>query len=115
MPVQSTPILSLPVVASGAIVAHRFVTPARDQAVAGEYTLGVARTEAADGALVTVDVLGTTVVEAGAAFAAGATLKPDADGKGITWVTSGAKVAVALAAAAAAGDLVEVLLIPNAA
>lgn len=115
MPIQSTPLLSLPVTASGAIVAHRFVTPARDQAVAGENTLGVARTAAADGALVTVDVLGTTVVQAGAAISAGATLKADAAGKAITWATSGAKVAVALAAAAADGDLVEVLLIPNAA
>jgi|OM-RGC.v1.028822323 hypothetical protein len=115
MPIQSTPILSLPVTADGAIAAHRFVTPVGDQAVAGEYTLGVARTAAADATLVTVDVLGTTVVEAGAAINAGATLKSDADGKAITWATSGAKVAVALAAAAAEGDLIEVLLIPNAA
>jgi len=115
MSIQSTPILSLSITASGAIVAHRFVTPALDQAVANEYTLGVARTAAADGAQVTVDVLGTTVAEAGAAISAGATLETDADGKAVTWATSGAAVGIALQAAAADGDLIEVLLIPNAA
>lgn len=109
---QSNPILTQSVVASGAIVANRFVTPVLDQAVAGEYILGVARTAAADAALVPVDVLGTTVVEAGAAIAAGATVKPDANGKAITWATSGAKVGIALEAAAADGDLIEILLTP---
>ncbi|MCB1738708.1 MAG: DUF2190 family protein [Rhodocyclaceae bacterium] len=112
---QSTPILTLSVAASGAVAAHRFVTPARDQAVADENTLGVARTAAADTEQVAVDVLGTTVVEAGAAIAAGATIKSDANGKAVTWATSGGKVAVALEAASADGDLIEVLLIPNAA
>lgn len=115
MAIQSTPILTLSVTASGAIVANRFVHPAGDQAVADENTLGVARTAADSGALVSVDVLGTTVVEAGAAIAAGATVKSNAAGKAITWAASGAKVGVALAAAGADGDLVEILLIPNAA
>ena len=112
---QSISLLTLSIAASGAIVANRFVTPARDQAVADENTLGVATTEAADGDVLAVDVLGTAIVEAGAAVAAGATLKADANGKAITWVTSGAKVAVALDAASADGDFIEVLLIPNAA
>ena len=34
-------------------------------------------------------------------------------GRGITWVTSGAKIGVALEAASAAGQMIEVLLIPN--
>jgi len=60
-----------------------------------------------------VDVLGTATIESGAAFSAGATLKSDSSGRAITWVTSGAKVALALEAATAAGQFVEVLLIPN--
>jgi len=115
MPRQSTPLLTLTIAASGAIVANRFVTPVNDQAVADENTLGVSRTAAADTESVSIDVLGTTVVEAGAAVAAGATLKSDANGKAITWAASGAKVAIALEAAAADGDFIEVLLIPNAA
>jgi hypothetical protein len=110
---QSISLLTLTIAAVGAIVAHRFVTPAGDQAVAGENTLGVARTAADDGDNVPVDVVGTAVVEAGAAFSKGASLKVDANGKAILWATSGAKVAVALEAAGADGDLVEVLLIPN--
>jgi hypothetical protein len=60
-----------------------------------------------------VDVLGTTVVEAGAAINAGATVKSNAAGKAITWASSGAKVGLALGAAGADGDLIEILLIPN--
>jgi hypothetical protein len=115
MAVSTIPLLTLTVTASGAIATARFVTPAGAQAEAGVATLGVARTAAASAAKLPVDVLGTAIAEAGAAVAVGATLKTDANGKAITWVTSGAKVALALTAAAADGDLIEVLLIPNAA
>lgn len=116
MSAQNTALLTLTVAAAGAIAANRFVTPAGAQAGADANTLGAARfAAAAAGDKVPVDVLGTAVVAAGAAFAAGATLKADANGKAITWAVSGAKVAVALQAAGAADELVEVLLIPNAA
>lgn len=110
---QSISLLALTITASGGIVANRFVTPVNDQAGAGENTLGVARTDAADGELVTVDVLGTAVVEAGAQFSAGDSLKVGTGGKAIEYADSGAKVAVALQDAAGDGSLVEVLLIPN--
>lgn len=112
---QSIPLLTLSILAAGAVAAHRFVTPVRDQAVADENTLGVSTTDAANGESLAVDVLGTTIVEAGAAIAEGATLKADANGKAITWAVSGAKVAVALEAATGDGDFIEVLLIQNAA
>ena len=76
-------------------------------------TLGVARTAAVSGDKIPVDVLGTVVIESGAAFSAGATLKADASGRGIVWVTSGAKIALALEAATGAGQFVEAVLIPN--
>jgi hypothetical protein len=113
MSAQSVALLTLSLALSGNAAAHRFVTPAGAQADADDNTLGVARTAGTTGETIPVDVLGTAVVEAGADFAAGATLKADADGKAIPWDTSGAKVAIALQAAGAAGDLVEVLLIPN--
>lgn len=113
---QSIPILTLSIVSAGAIAANRFVTPVGAQAGAAVNTLGVSRFAAdAAGARIPVDVMGTAIVEAGAAVAAGDTLKSDSAGKAITWATSGAKVAVALQAAAASGQLIEVLLIPNAA
>ena len=49
----------------------------------------------------------------GAAVAAGATVKSDASGRAITWASSGAKVGLALEAATAAGQMIEVLLVPN--
>lgn len=110
---QSIPVLSLPVTAAGTIAANRFVTAARAQAGADANTLGVSRTAAVASDQLTVDVLGTATVEAGAAVAAGATIKSDSSGRAITWATSGAKVAIALEAAAASGQLIEVLLIPN--
>jgi len=77
--------------------------------------LGVSRVGGVSGDKIPVDVLGTSIIEAGAAIAAGATLKSDATGRGITWVTSGARLAIALEAAAGAGELIEAVLIPNAA
>lgn len=110
---QSIPILTLSAVAAGTIAASRFVTPAGAQAGADANTLGVCRQDAVVNDKITVDVLGTATVESGAAFSAGASLKSDASGRAITWATSGAKVAIALEAAGASGQMVEVLLIPN--
>lgn len=112
---QSISVLALTVTAGGTIAENRFVTPAGAQAGADANTLGVCRQAAVVSDKVTVDVLGTAIVEAGAAVAAGASLKSDASGRAITWVTSGAKVGIALEAAGAAGQMIEVLLVPNAA
>lgn len=110
---QSLSLLTLTLVATGAVTVARFVTPLGAQAGADANTLGVARSAAAVGERFPVDVRGTTVVEAGAAVTLGATLKSDASGRAIAWATSGAKVAVALEAATAAGQLIEVLLVDN--
>ncbi len=110
---QSFPILTLAVTATGAVTANRFITPAGAVAGADANTLGVAQSSAAIGDRVAVDILGTAVVEAGAAIAANATLKSDSTGRAITYATSGAKVGIALAAASAAGDFIEVLLMQN--
>ena len=112
---QAIPVLALTALLTGTVTANRFVTPAGAQAGADANTLGVVRTAGVSGEKVTADVLGTAIVEAGAAVAANATVKSDASGRAITWVSSGAKVGIALQAASAAGDLIEVLLIPNAA
>lgn len=110
---QAFPCLTLTVSAGGTIAANRFVTPAGAQAGADANTLGVARTAAVVSDKIAVDVLGTAVVEAGAAVAAAASLKADSSGRAITWAASGAKIGIALQAAGAAGEFIEVLLIPN--
>lgn len=111
---QSMSVLSLSVALTGAVLANRFVTPAGAQAGGDENTLGVATVSGLEGDLVTVDVLGTAVVESGAAISVGQTLKVDAQGRAIPWATSGAKVGIALQAADVAGRFIEVLLLPNA-
>ena len=113
MSAQSTSLLTVAVTAVGAIAAARFTTPAGAQAGADANTLGVSRFSAVAGEKITLDVLGTAVVEAGAVVAAGATVKSDASGRAIPWVASGAKVGLALDAATAAGQMIEVLLVPN--
>jgi len=110
---QATPLLALPVTLSGTVAANRFIAPTGAYASADGNTLGVARSGGDSGAKVTVDVLGTAVVEAGAAVAANATLKVDSIGRAITWATSGAKIGMALQAASGAGVMIEVLLVPN--
>lgn len=115
MSAQSIAVLTLTIAATGTIAAHRFVTPAGAQAGADANAIGATRVAAVSGDKIPVDALGTTVVEAGAAVAAGATIKSDASGRGITWVTSGARLGIALEAASGAGALIEVMLLPNAA
>ncbi|MBI3771453.1 MAG: DUF2190 family protein [Gammaproteobacteria bacterium] len=112
---QNIALLTLAVTLTGTVAANRFVTPAGAQAGADVNTLGGARTAGVSGEKIPVDALGTAVIAAGAAVAAGATVKSDANGKAITWAVSGAKVGIALEAATAADQLIEVLLIPNAA
>lgn len=113
MSTQSIPLLTLTLMAASVIAAARFVTPLGAQAGADANTLGAACTAAAIGEKLPVDVRGTTTVEAGAAIALGATLKSDAQGRAITWAASGAKVGIALEAATAAGQFIEVLLVDN--
>ncbi len=95
----------------GAVVSHRFIGTDLAQAGAAANTLGVA---AYDGTNedTTVDTLGVVSVEAGAAVSAGDLIETDASGRGITR-TAGPIVARALDDAAAAGDLIRCILIPN--
>ena len=114
MSAQSIGILSLTATAgSGGVTVNRFVGYDGSVASTDEATIGVATTTAASGVLYTLVTIGTAIVEAGAAITAGDVLKVDSSGRGITWVTSGAKVGRALQAATAAGQLIEVRLLDN--
>lgn len=112
---QKVSLLALPVLLTATVAQHRFVTAAGAQAVADANALGVSVFAGVSGDQIPADVVGTTIVESGAAIAAGATLKSDATGRAITWVTAGARTAIALQAATGAGEFIEVLLLPNAA
>jgi hypothetical protein len=112
MSYQQISVLALTVTLAGTVAVNRFVTPAGAQAGAGANALGVARSAGVSGEKIPVDVLGTAIVEAGAAIAANATVGADASGRAVTW-TSGAKIGLAMEAATAAGQMIEVLLMPN--
>lgn len=110
---QSLSIFSHSLLATTALVQNRFATTAGALAGADANTLGVARYAGPIGDRVTTDIMGTAVVESGGVFPAMSTLKSDATGRAIVWAVSGAKVALALEAATAAGQFIECLLIPN--
>lgn len=107
-------LLTLTVSAAAALSANRFVTALGAVPAAGAACIGVTRTSAAAaGDRVPVDVIGTAIVETGAAVAAGAAIECDSSGRAIT-LASGvklARMAPGQAAAAGAGELVEVVLI----
>jgi Uncharacterized conserved protein (DUF2190) len=110
--ITSICILALSVKATAALSANRFVTDAGVIPAAAARALGVTVAPAVIGERTRVEVLGTTTVEAGAAVAVGAQVEADALGRGIT-KAAGVVLGRALTPAAIAGDLIEVLLIPN--
>lgn len=108
-------VLTLGYPASGAIAAKRFVTHARAQAGAGVAVWGVSEYEAADGEDCAVVVLGTAIVETGAAINGSVRgVESDAQGRAIPRNTG--KLAGFLApdqTATAAGQFVEILVIQS--
>ena len=108
--------LTLTVTAAVGLAACRFVTQAGAYPAAGAAAFGVTRSSAeAAGDLVPVDVQGTAIAEAGAAITLDAPLMVDATGR-VVPLTVGSKSPVgrAMQAATAAGQQIEILLVPSA-
>ena len=106
--------LTLTVTAAVALAACRFVTQAGAYPAAGAAAFGVTRSSAEAAAhLVPVD--GTAIAEAGAAITLDAPLMVDATGR-VVPLTVGSKSPVgrAMQAATAAGQQIEILLVPSA-
>jgi hypothetical protein len=110
MPQQLAALITI--AATGVIAAQRFVTPAGAQAGAAANTLGVSPEAAVAGDLIAVQTRDVADVTAGAAVAVGAAIETDATGRAVT-KAAGPTVGRALTAAANAGEVIEVLLIPN--
>lgn len=110
-----TPLLTLSVVATGAIAAQSFASPTGGQATAGGNAMGVARYAANQaGDKVPVDVIGTTVVLSGAALTPGSLVEVGAGGLAVPKNTGVAVARVAPGdSAPGAGAPVEVILLPN--
>lgn len=110
---QNTSLFRLAIAASATLAAERFIVATGAYATAAGNAIGVTATSAESGDMVGTDVLGSAVITAGGAFDAGDYIQVGTSGKGVVQA-SGIAVAVALQAATADGDRVEVLLIPNA-
>lgn len=111
---QYTATLVKTMTASGAVTGKRFVDFSGAQvASAGAKALGVALYDAADGEPVAVVVQGTAVVEAGGAIAVGDNVAADANGRAVvaTPASGYTILGIALEAASAAGEEIEVLLV----
>lgn len=123
MSAQSRPVLVLPMLAAATVPYARFVgltgvaSPlpgmpnAVPIAVAGAKVHAVSGRPALLGEGFDGICYGTAVVEAGAAVTAGAKVASDASGRAVTQAGTAESAGIALQAALAAGDLIEVLLV----
>lgn len=109
-------LLTLTVAAAGALAANRFVTQAGAYPSAGAAAFGVTRTSAAAaGDLVPVDVQGTAIVEVGTGGVTKDTaLMAAADGTVVPLAGLSKSPVARAMETAAAGALIEVLLVPSA-
>lgn len=107
-------LLTLTIAASAAVAPCRVVTLTGAYPAAGAKGVGVTRTSGEEGDLLPVDVLGTTIAEAGSAITADADLMADAQGRVVPLAAGKVAIGRALSAADAAGAQIEVLLLPTA-
>jgi hypothetical protein len=112
MAVAANKILTLSVVATAALTQARAVTGNGAIPAAGARCLGFADFNAAVGERVSVGAMGTVAAEAGAAIVVDALVEVDAQGRVVT-KAAGVAVGRALTASTAAGQFIEILLIPN--
>ena len=111
MPAANVAILTRSVVAAAALSDKQAVNAAGNVATAAGRMRGLAEFDGAILDRVTLTVLGTGIATAGAAIADDAELEIGTGGKLIT-LAAGKRVAIAMQAAAADGDPIEVLLTP---
>jgi len=109
---QKRVLYTLTVVAAANFAANLAVGFDGALASAGAPIKGMADVDGETGVPLTVDVMGSSIATAGAAFVKDAELEVGAAGKLIT-KTTGIAVARSLEAATADGDKVEVLLLPK--
>lgn len=106
------PALTLSLTSTAVVREARFVSKQGAETVANALVHGVSVTDATEiGDDFSADVLGVSIVTAGGAVAADALVSSDAEGRAVSGGTKPA--ARALTAAAAAGEKIQVLLIPN--
>lgn len=113
MPATAIEVLTLGLTATAAIAQFQPVQATGAPAVAAGNAVGFASVAAASGERVPVTVQGTVVAIAGAAIAAGALVEVHTTVTQVVTRSAGVSIGRALTAATAAGDQIEVLILPN--
>lgn len=106
-------ILTIGLTAGAAVAQYQPVQANGSPATAAGNAVGFARQAAASGERVPVTVHGTTIAIAGAAIAAGALVEVGTTVTKVVTRSAGVSIGRALTAAAADGDQIEVLILPN--
>lgn len=99
--------------ASGTLAQYQPVQASGAAATAGGNAIGFANVAASSGDLYPATVIGTSIAVAGAAITAGALVEVGSTVTQVVTKSAGVAIGRALTAASAAGDFIEVLLIPN--
>lgn len=121
MSAQSRPLFALSLLAAATVPYARFVSltgavsplpgmPSAAVTAAGAKAIAVSGRPALLGEAFEGLVIGTAVIESGGAVAAGGKVASDATGRAIAQIGTAETAAIALQAATAAGQLIEVLL-----
>lgn len=113
MPATAINVLTLGLTATAAIAQFQPVQATGAPATAAGNAVGFARIAAASGERVPVTVQGTTIAIAGGAIAAGALVEVHTTVTQVVTRSAGVSIGRALTAATAAGDQIEVLILPN--
>lgn len=112
MAIAANSVLTIGVALTGTVAQYAPVTAAGVAASAAGRAVGIAQTAGVSGQRVPVAALGTTIAIASAAIAVGALVEV-ASATQVVTKSAGVSIGVALTAAGAAGDQIEILLIPN--
>ncbi len=102
-------LMAVTILAAAALARFRLVDFTGNTAAAGERALGVANAAYTAGEQAGVATHGELLVEAGAAVAVGAQVESDSVGRAVT-LSTGVSFGVSRDAAAAAGDIIRVLV-----
>lgn len=98
---------------SGTVAQFGPVTAAGAPATAAGNAVGFAAIGGVSGNVIPVRVLGTSIATAGAAISAGALVEVHTTVSQVVTKSAGVAIGRALTAASAAGDQIEVLILPN--
>jgi len=99
--------------ASASLAQYQPIQATGAAATAAGNAIGFANVAAASGDLVPAVVLGTSLAVAGAAIASGALVEVGSTVTQVVTKAAGVAIGRALSAATAAGDIIEVMIIPN--